>query len=323
MKKILVFTVLAFAALNIKAQAVPSEDENIPFLMTFGNKAEISWGDDDFSQTFFFVVPEAYKGLVFIKIFDPDIGGMYDELNGVFDTKMKYSVYGGKEAYTSKKAQSVNPEGPNPSGNLLATQTFGVNARYDNKWYAFGPFSPTAGELVPQFGGYIFKVICDGIEGDDGNMYRYFLSSSATENIPIEGGNAFSYEYSFRMHDDSNEISHIYPYVSFDCIAIKQSNFDWDDDGVIRVSSEVRREKHCDVSGDAVWIKSEFVIQDGEKGKSLDFQFIKRKPPVKNNNVVINIENQYGELLPFFTIPIGGVPKYKYDIGSRKKSSSK
>lgn len=38
---------------SIYAQPVPASDENIPYLMTFGSKAETSWGDDDFSQTFF------------------------------------------------------------------------------------------------------------------------------------------------------------------------------------------------------------------------------------------------------------------------------
>ncbi len=52
------------------------------------------------------------------------------------------------------------------------------------------------------FDGYIFKVICDGIEGDDGNLYRYFLSTMPDENKAVEGANAFAYEYSFRMWDN-------------------------------------------------------------------------------------------------------------------------
>jgi hypothetical protein len=319
-KSFMAFIMLMSVTFNTQGQAVPSEEENISFLMTFGKKAETSWGDNDYSQTFFFVVPENYKGMVFIRVFDPDAGGKWDELNGAFDTKMQYSVYGGKEAFSHPDAQGVDPAGNYKSGNLLASKTFGVDPKYDNNWFAFGPFSPTAGELTPKYGGYIFKVICDGVAGDDGNMYRYFMSTSATANIPIEGGNAFSFEYSFRMHDNPKEVSHIYPYVDTECIKIKQENFDWDNDGVIRVTSEVRRELICTSSGDNVWASSEFSIQEGEKGKSLDFQFIKRSnPPVKNNNVVINIRNQFGELMPFYSSPIGGVPKYKYGIGVTKK----
>jgi hypothetical protein len=311
-----VFGVLLLVSINARGQAAPSEEENIPFLMTFGNKADPSWGDDDHSQTFFFVVPENYQGMVFIRVFDPDTGGKYDELNGVFDTRMQYSVYGGKEAFTHPDAQGVGPIGNYKSGTQLATRIFGIDPKMDNNWYAFGPFNPTAGEHYPKFGAYIFKLICDGIAGDDGNMYRYFMSTSATANVPIEGGNAFSYEYSFRMHDNAKEVSHIYPYIDMETTKIRQENFDWDNDGVIRVTSEVRREQFCAVSGDNVSAQSEFAIMEGEKGKSLDFQFIKKG--VQNNNVVINVRNQRGELMQFFTAPIGGVPKFKHRIETMK-----
>jgi hypothetical protein len=314
-----VLAFLMFPTLDMQGQAVPSEEENIPFLVTFGKQADTSWGDNDFSQIWFFIVPETYKGMVYIRVFDPDVGGLNDELNGVWDTKATYSIYGGKDAYSHPDAQEVNPKAKNfKTGTLLQTKTFGVDPKYDNNWYSFGPFNPTQGEFIPQYGGYFFKVICEGIDGDDGNMYRYFMSTSATANIPIEGGNAFTHEYTFRLWDNAKQVSHIYPYVEPGTTKIRTANFDWDDDGIIRVSSEVRREQLCNVSGDNIWAETEFAIINGEHGKSLDFQFIKKNPPVKNNNVVITVRNQRGELMKFFSSPIGGVPKYKYDIGADK-----
>ena len=169
----------------------------------------------------------------------------------------------------------------------------------------------------PKYNAYVFKVVCEGLEGNDGNMYRYFMSTSGTANIPIEGGNAFAYEYTFRLHDNPNEVSHIYPYVDEDCVNIQVKNFDWDNDGIIRVTSEVRRELKLPVSGDNVWIESVFSVLEGERGKSLDFQFVKKGVP--NNNVVIYIRKQNGDLLKFFSSPIGGVPKYRYGIEGQKK----
>ncbi|MBN1597919.1 MAG: hypothetical protein JW894_06455 [Bacteroidales bacterium] len=296
-------------------QPVPAGDENIPFLMTFGNKAETSWGDDDFSQTFFFLIPETFKEPVFIRVFDPDTGGDIDEINGVFDTRTLFSVYGGNECYSHKDAQETDPKGNYKSGVLLASKAFAQNPRYDNNWYTFGPFNPTEGEYVKKFGGYIIKIIADGVDGNDGNLYRYFLSTRFDDNKPVEGGNAFAYEYSFRMHDNPDEVSHIYPYVDDRTITVKLSNFDWDSDGFIRTVSVARRGQMSPISGDDIWIEDEFKIFDEEKNTSLDIQFIKKKtPPVKNNNVVVNVRNQYNELLPFYVIPIGGVPKYKYSI---------
>jgi hypothetical protein len=315
----MLLVLLFFCGTMLNAQPVPAEVENIPYLVTFGLKAESYWGDDDHSQTFFFVIPENYKSPLYIRVWDPDVGGLNDEQNGTWDTQALYSVYGGKGAFTDPDARGVDPIGNYKSGNLLASKKIGVDPKYDNNWYTFGPFNPTEGEYVKDFGGYIFKVICDGITGDDGNMYRYYLSTSATENKSIEGANAFAYEYSFRMWDNPKEVSHIYPYIDDRTVSVSLSNFDWDDDGIIRVVSVHRKGQDFPTSGNAEWKDVLFSIYPDEKKTSLDFQFIKRQnPPVKNNNVVVNVRNQYKELIPFFTVPIGGVPKYKYVISAKK-----
>lgn len=321
MKQFLTFIILFFLAGKLLlAQSVPAGDENIPYLMTFGKAAEKSWGDDDFSQTFFFLIPESFKEPIFIRVYDPDVGGELDEKNGEWDTRVTYEVFGGAGCYTHKDAQETDPIGNYKSGNLLATKSYGINPRYDNNWYTFGPFNPTEGEYVSKFGGYIFKIICEGVAGNDGNLYRYFLSTSFSENRPVEGGNAFAFEYSFRMHDNPSEVSHIYPYVDDRTITVKLSNFDWDDNGFIRIVSVARRGQMVKVSGDDRWAEEEFKIFDEEKNTSLDIQFIKKKtPPVKNNNVVVNVRNQYNELLPFYVIPIGGVPKYNYNISVKRQ----
>jgi len=313
---------MTFLLTGIEAQPVPAGDENIPYLMTFGPKAGTSWGDDDFSQTFFFLVPKNFSQPVYIRVYDPEIGGVTDELDGVFDTRMTYSIYGGKECYSHSDAKETSPKGNYKSGNLLASKSFANQPEYDNKWYTFGPFNPSEGEYDQQFDGYIFKVICDGISGDDGNLYRFYLSAKMDENKAIEGANAFAYEYSFRMHDNPLEVSHIYPYVDDRTISVKLSNFDWDSDGFIRTVSVARKGQLSKVSTEDNWIEDEFKIFDEEKNTSLDIQFIKRKtPPVKNNNVVVNVRNQFGELLPFYVIPIGGVPRYKPGIKVYQKSA--
>ena len=319
MKLLLYGVILGFIFVSVSGQPVPAGDENIPYLMTFGNRAETSWGDDDFSQTFFFLIPETFKEPVFIRVFDPDTGGDIDEANGEWDTRTVYSVYGGKSCYSNRDAQETDPKGNYKSGVLLATKAFDINPRYNNNWYTFGPFNPTEGEYVSKFGGYILKIIAEGVAGNDGNLYRYYLSTKYDENKPVEGGNAFAFEYSFRMYDDPNEVSHIYPYVDDRTITVKLSNFDWDSDGFIRTVSVARKGQMSPISGDNNWVEDEFKIFDEEKNTSLDIQFIKKKsPPVKNNNVVVNVRNQYNELLPFYVIPIGGVPKYKYNIGATR-----
>ncbi len=297
-----------------KAQPVPAKVENIPHLVTFGNHAETSWGDDDFCNIFFFIVPKSYHDPFYIRVYDPDTGGEVDELNGEFNTKTEFSVYGGEGCWTD----DIDPSGTFRNGNLLASKIFSLSPEYDQKWYTFGPFNPTEGEYAEEFQGYIFKIITLGIAGDDGNLYNFYLSTSDETNLPIEGGDAFTYEYGFRLWNDTMNISHIYPYVDDRVVSIKQTNFDWDNDGEIRTVTVARLYQLNKVSGEDVWAESEFKIVDKEKNTSFDFQFIKRKDPlVRNNNVVISVRNQYGELLPFHTVPIGGVPKFQYGAAAK------
>lgn len=303
------------------AQSVPAVEENIPFLVTFGNKAEKSFGDDDFTQTFFFVVPKSHTKPIYIRVFDPNIGGMHDEMNSSADTKTSFAVYGGKGCISNKDARATNPVGNYRSGTLLKTKTFNSDSKYDNKWYTFGPLNPSEGEWQSKYGGYVFKVIARGITGNDGNLYRYHLSTRKDQNRSVEGGNAFTFEYCFRLHKSPKQVSHIYPYIDDKVISVKQSNFDWDYDGVIRIVSSARKGDKAKCYGDNKWATSSHKIYKSEKGKSLDVQFVKKTDSVsENNNVVFYITNQYGEMLPFYTIPIGGVPVYnKYKVGVREK----
>ena len=307
-------------SLTATSQPVPALEENIPSLVTFGAQSDRSWGDDDLVQIFFFVVPKGTQQPVHIRVFDPDCGGQGDEPKGAFDTRTRFNVYGGKGAISAPASRGIQPEGEFRSGNLLATRDFGADARYDGQWHTFGPFDPNAGELMPEYGGLVFKVITEGLSGDDGNLYRYFLSARANANEPIEGGNAFTYEYTFRMHDDPNEVSHIYPYIDDKVVSVKQSNFDWDGDGFVRIVSVAKKGDLVKASGENEWVHSEHKITVEEHNTSLDIRFIKRQDvAVKNNNVVFSVRNQYGELLPFYTVPIGGIPQFKPSIVARKQ----
>lgn len=307
-------------ALRAMGQPVPAVEENIPWLVTFGAQSDPGWGDDDFSQVFFFVVPKGTQQPVHIRVFDPDCGGTSDEPKGAYDSRTRFSVYGGKGAISDPAARGTQPEGNFRSGNLLAMREFAADARYDGQWYTFGPFDPNAGEAMPEYGGLVFKVICEGASGDDGNLYRYFMSTRSTANEAIEGGNAFTFEYTFRMHDDPNEVSHIYPYIDDKVVSVKQSNFDWDGDGFVRIVSVAKKGDLVLASGQNAWVHSEHRITTEEHNTSLDIRFIKRQDvAVKNNNVVFLVRNQYGELLPFFTVPIGGIPQFKPSIVARKQ----
>jgi hypothetical protein len=320
-----VFPGLLFAS-GLSGQPVPSRDENIPFLVTFGKEGKTSWGDDDFNQIWFFSIPKDYNKPLYIRVFDADCGGENDEIQGEFNTKTSFAVYGGLGADPEQHEESKGLEkGLNyKRGNLLASKIFATEARYDNKYYTFGPFNPTDGEFNLKWNSYIFKVICEGVAGDDGNLYRYFLSSDANTNIPIEGANAFTYEYTFRMWNDFKSVAHIYPYIDTGIVSVLQRNFDWDNDGKILVVSRYQIGIQALISNEDNYEEQKIPIEPAEWTSSLDFQFHKRQGElVKNNNVVITLRNQRGDALQLFSNPIGGVPVYQikkkiYQIPNKK-----
>lgn len=305
---------LFVSAITTSAQPIPSTDEKIPFICTFSKQGDKNWGDDDFVQTFFFVIPESYKKPIYIRIFDPDNGGMYDENHNQFNSKTRFSVFGGNKAHSDPDAKSPDPKGNFKSGIQLASKVYGEDKATDNKWVTMGPFNPVEGELQKDIGGRVFKIVIEGLEGDDGNLYRLFLSSDGNENKAVEGGNGFAYEYSFRLFDKKGSVSHLYPFVAENVTAVKIKIFDYDNEGMIRVISVAKKGDACKLSEEGLWIESMHRVVKEETNTSLDIQFIKQEE-VKNNNIVVFISNQYGELMPFFTSPIGGVPKYLYKIG--------
>lgn len=313
--RFLVFILLLGITITVRlsGQPVPSKDENIPFLVTFGKDAQTSWGDDHFYQIWFFSIPKNFNQKVYIRVFDPDCGGEYDEIQGEFNTKTMFSVFGGKgvDPEINEESRGLYKGENFKKGNLLASRVFGSEAKYDNKYYTFGPFNPTDGEYDVKWNSYIFKIVCEGMNGDDGNLYRYFLSRDPDNNLAIEGANAFTYEYTFRMWNDFKSVSHIYPYVDTGIVSIKQKNFDWDNDGTILVVSRYKQGIEVPISDQNNWVESKIPIEPPEIGSSLDFQFHKRQDElVKNNNVVIMLQNQRGDAMPFYSSPIGGVPVY-------------
>ena len=315
MQKLLSLFVVLLASYTIcKAQAIPSEDEKIPFLTTFSKGAAQKFGDDDFVQIYFFVVPEKSNDPFYIRVYDPDCGGQFDEKNVNFNSKTKFSFYGGKGAHSDKAAKLQTPTGNYKSGVFITGKSFGEDAALDGQWYEFGPFNPKEGELQPENGGYVFKMVVEGQDGDDGNLYKMFLSSNKEKNVKVEGANSFCYEYTFRLEDKVGSVSHIYPFVPQGVISCEISVFDFDNAGILRVVSVNKKGDMATSPTEGSWSKSKFEITQEELNTSLDIQFINKKE-IKNNNVAVFITNQFGELMPFYSLPIGGVPKYKYKIG--------
>lgn len=294
-----------------QAQRVPNESENIDYLVTFGSEAPPNTGDDDHIQIIFFVVPYSHRQPVYLRIFDPEVSNKHDEFVGAPDTFTRFSVYGGKGAFSSKEAREVTVASNYKTGNLMASQVFGNEGQFDSEWYTLGPFNPLEGEEISAFNGYLLKVVVEGLKGNDGNHYRFFLSEESGRNKSIEGANAFAYKYTFKLHK-AQTLAHIYPFIENSVISITQHNFDFDKDGEILIYTVSKIGLKAAASGDNTWAKSTHEITDAEKNLTMDIQI--QKTSSQENTMTVYITNQYNEAVPFFALPIGGPPKYKYNL---------
>lgn len=315
---IIFYSILLLMASIIQAQMVPSSFEQIDYLVTFGPESNPAWGDDDNSQVFFFVIPASFTKPVYIRVFDPSTGSNIDERNGEWNTKTKFSVYGGKGTHSHPDSRKTDPVGKYKSGRLMASKSFSNETRYDNKWYTFGPFNPQEGERADEMGGFVIKVIAEGIQGNDGNLYKYFLSTQADVNREVEGANAFTYEYSFRLPERINSVAHLYPFIDKEMVSITQHNFDFDAEGSVLIYSVAKNRHKADISLNNDWGISKHMIDEEEKNTSMDLQIVKRK--TSRNDMVCYVTNQYDEAVAFFSSPIGGPPKYKYKVDVKYKT---
>ncbi|NML66623.1 hypothetical protein HHL22_15555 [Hymenobacter sp. RP-2-7] len=302
------------------AQAVPNPVEKLESLVTFGPQAPTAWGDDDHSQTFFFLVPATRREPFYIRVFDPDCGGTLDAKIGEFNTRTEFSLYGGPGTHSAPGATNPRPApGTVPSGRLLKQQAFGVDPATNGKYWNLGPLNPLEGELVEQFKGYVYKVVVRGLSGNDGNLYRFFLSSSPSSDVPVPGGNAFTYKYCFRIPagpPSGRPVTvHLYPFADENVVSIKQSNFDLDNTAKLTVFSVAKNGHDAAVSGDGQWASSVLPITPQEHGLSLDLRLTSTSKIF--NDATFYVTDQYDKALPFFAVPLGGPPRYKYDIDMR------
>ena len=161
----MIISLILIGRIALFSQSAPAVDENIPYLMTFGGNALTSWGDDDFCQVFYCIVPPSQTDPVYIRVYDPDTGGELDELKGEFNTIVNFSIYGGNDCWSDTTAQGLNKTGNYKSGYLLASKSFGVDSKYDKKWYTFGPFNPSEGNMLRNLADGYLKSLHRGYRG--------------------------------------------------------------------------------------------------------------------------------------------------------------
>lgn len=306
MNKLLGIIILLGCGLIGLSQQIPTKESNIDYIVTYGKDASKQFGDDDNSQVFFITVPVSFVSKFYIRIFSPGANTSLDVSNGVFDSSFEYSIYGG-DSVLNEASKNVNPIAGYDEGVLLESELFDKDA--DTGWVSMGPFNPKDGGGFLNSSGNkqrIFKIICKGIKGDDGNLYRLFVSTQRDINKTVSGGNSFTYEYSFRMKKGKGTQCYLFPFIDGYTKAIKQYNFDYDGDGSIRLYTIDKKGLLLSTSGNGEWATNTIEVSKNERNKTGEIVFVKKGH--WHNDITFYLLNQYEKSVPFYTLPIGNRP---------------
>jgi len=191
------------------ARTVPGEFSKSPYFYVFGPDGDILLGAEDSELVLFIDVPRHDPGDplihvndVLISIYDPDTGGMKDygrKNPRDWDTITRFSVYG-RELLDSKEFAEYG---------------------HDMSYFNFGPYSRDMGKDMGDF--YRFKLVVEGIEGNDANLFRVKILPDEAES--------FSESLTFRLARNKGDKMYFYPQVPAGTDYIVVENYDLDKEG--------------------------------------------------------------------------------------------
>lgn len=246
-----------------------SAQENI-FLVTYGPNAPTREGDDDFRQILFLKIPSSIKDSVYLRIFDADNGGLLDSPFDKFDTETRFALFGGEGVYSDRanRGQLTSPETLN-KGNLISEGIYATDPFLDNKWFNFAFFSPSRGELIDGY--YYFKLIVEGVSGNDGNLFDVAISLQDKRNITPEGAELLTFTPTLRL-PGKGIFAEMKFFVSNENDELIIKNFDLAG-GKVAVETPFRSNLPVVSSGQDQWAESSVRFDEREKDKYSALKF--------------------------------------------------
>lgn len=269
------------------------------FFSTFGTDAPPSFGRFSTFQAYYFEIPATESRTVFLRVFDADVGGIYDEKHGRFNTQTRFVVLGGASAgrlFDGRPEIETNmPEWD--SADALYDKALGESRALDGKWSTLRELPLKNGFQSGEFSRFVLLVISG--PGDDANFYDLALSYDRNAKTSVPGSRAWVYSLSLR-----NPSLLAYGWESFQGQLVFKAppgeplelhTFDMDD---VPVSVVLETEPVVgESSGDGNWIGNRF---DTPASGIIRFNFFGRD---FNNTFGLVLQNRANEPVPLF-LPI-------------------
>lgn len=250
------------------------------FLSTFGVDAPNTYGDFDNIQAFYFDIPKSETKPIYLRLFDADIGGAYDEKHGEFDTETQFIVLGGASANKTYGAGFQNEYNriEFAKEDELLKRIFTNRGPGDSRWYSLLQLPLEKGFDLGN--GFVrFALISKGLKGDDGNFFDLALSYSETEKVPPTSTKTFVYDLSLRipsllLYDWTEFTGQIkIPVTGSDTYYI--NTFDMDD-VPMNAFIPLQGLQELTPSGDGNWVESKIEMQKNTGVEWFGFTFYGR-----------------------------------------------
>ena len=289
MKNIIYLAIIIFAFLFVNKNYA---NQKVNFV-TYGAKADIKQGDNDFIQIFFIQINNTVTDSVTLQLYDADCGGDVDKAFGKsFNSNFKFTLLGGKNIHLPKY---VNTEKVNKNllynGKILQELVIDENTNYNNTWKTFAKFNKTDGTLINN--NYYFKLVVEGLTGNDANVFNIRVKNIRHDKIKI-----LNFAPTIHFTPYINKI--VLKFNSGNNSKLIIKNFDADKKKIV-FKTPYRTKVNVASSGDGTWAKTVVNLEPYELNEICGIEF---GPNGKvSNDVVFEIKGENGHLLPFL-LPI-------------------
>jgi len=279
--------------LMVTATAEAQQGKGI-FFSTFGAGAEHELGDPDNRQAFYVDIPADEQKPLYLRIFDADVGGAYEEKRGPFDTKTRFLLLGGESAAKNYASSFKTPEDLEifNNGDIVHSREFGNEPKWNATYYNLGEIPKERG-FKTEDGYYRFVLLVEGISGNDGNYFDFVISYDPNAKDIPDDIRLFVRDLSLRIPDDHGFETRI----NVSTKGNEELNiitYDMDD-VPLSVEMPFRTSVSLTPSGDGNWVDNNFSVPTPGKTQSIGIKVNGRD---FNNTFGLMVEGSTGQSLP-------------------------
>ena len=284
-------------ALLLAPQATPVKAQGLPLLVTYGPGASTKEGDHDYKEVIFLRIPGGLSDTLFLRVFDADSGADHDLIYTRADTETRYRLYGGPGAFTvPTAAQLASGDADETAGVLLSESRHGRDPTLNDAWHTMASFTADQGEKIGDQ--VVFKLVVEGVSGDDANLFDVTVSLRQGRNLAPDGLEMFAFSPTIRVWSRDVVAELRFPLAS-DTEEIVVHNFD-SANAQVDVATALRS-LAIPASGQDEWREGRVVVLEEERGQAAAIVF--GGGDEIPNDATFYVTDQAGKGLPI-TLPI-------------------